>query len=40
MGYIANLAVDRVYETYGRRLSLTMVIDAIFVDKQVGIYWF
>ncbi len=40
MGYTAHLAVDRVYKMYGRRLSVTMMIDAIIVDKQAGIYRF
>ncbi len=37
MGYIAHLAADRVYKTYGKRLLVTMIIDTIIVDKQVGI---
>ena len=40
MGYTAHLAVNRVYETYRRRLLVTLIIDAIIVDKQVGIHRF
>jgi hypothetical protein len=39
MGYTAHLAVDRVYETYGR-LSVTMVMDATIRDKQAGMHRF
>jgi hypothetical protein len=38
MGYTTHLAVDRVYKMYWKRLLVTMIIDAIIVDKQVGIY--
>ncbi len=39
MGYTAHSAADRVYETYWKRLLVTMIIDvATIVDKQVGIY--
>ncbi len=38
MGYTAHSAADRVYETYWKRLLVTMIIDAIIVDKQVGMY--
>jgi hypothetical protein len=40
MGYTAHSAVDRVYKTYGKRISVMMIIDAIIMDKQVGIYRF
>jgi hypothetical protein len=40
MGYTAHLAVDRVYKTYGKRLSVTIIIDTIIVDKQAGTYKF
>ncbi len=40
MVYTTHLAVDRVYKTYRKRLSVTMIIDAIIVDKQVGMYRF
>jgi hypothetical protein len=38
--YTAHLVVDRVYKTYWKRLSVTMIIDAIIMDKQVVIYRF
>ncbi len=40
MYYTAHLAVDRVYEAYGKRLSVMMIIDVIVVDKQVRMYRF
>ncbi len=38
MGYTTNLAVNSVYKTYKKRFSVTMIIDAIIVEEQVGIY--
>jgi hypothetical protein len=38
MGYTIYLAVDRVCETYKKRLSVMMIMDAIIVEEQVGIY--
>jgi hypothetical protein len=29
---------DKVYKTYRKRLSVMMIIDAIIMDKQAGIY--
>jgi hypothetical protein len=40
MCYTAHLAVDRVFKTYGKRLSVTTIIDVIVVDKQVRMYRF
>ncbi len=40
MGYTAHSAADRVYKTKTKRLSVMMIIDAIIVDKKVGIYRF
>ena len=34
--YTAATAIDRIYQCYGRRLSVTQIIDAIIADKSNG----
>jgi hypothetical protein len=36
-GYSVDLAIDMVYEAYGKNYSVTAILDAIIVDKHMNI---
>jgi hypothetical protein len=40
MGYTTDLAIVRMNEVYGSRISVTAILDAIITDKQANIVRF